>query len=817
MGTMTILTLWLLAASPTGAPSAEPAPAAASEPSPARPAPARVEEAPERAQITDVALERPSPWDRLAPLVARGEAAEVEKVLQKRLANPKLGKLARARSRLVLAILAFRAERYERTLELLAGLEPWAGLEPVLAYYRGASHFQLGRHADALEPLSRVTEGGMARYALEQSMAALVSLERWDALEALVAKHRDGMLKGSTSLLYTDGVLADGRGRREEALALLRRVVVERTKDPQAPVALARLPEGSFPKGFLTDFDTYRDGARALDTGNPRSALATLQRLAKRLKPDHPLYCVAVADLVGAGFQAKRYAEIEPVLKTPAPGCEAHPRWADTLFVGARARWRLGDTAGARELYVRLRQLFPEHSYRDDALLYQAMTRKEDGDLPGYVADLQEAVRLYPSDDRRAEIRWWLAWQHVTAGEDPAALTALTEGYAATRAPEFLYWRARLLSRDPSTQVEARGLYEQVLRTHPLDYYATLAFARLADLDGPAKARAWIREAAVDEARAAPPLLDHAALATELASPRYERFVELYRLGFEELALADYAGPDAPPLTRWIKAQLLASAGRFDRSHQVVRRGLTDYRRYWPVRSFVPFWRLGYPRPWHEQASVAATRVGIQVDFVEAILREESGFVPDIASPANAHGLVQLILPTARLVAEENGLERPSLADLDDPPTNLLLGSLYLDYLSRRFGSPMLAAGAYNAGHARMGKWVRTHEAPFELDAFVEDIPYREARLYVKHVIETYAIHRYLASDGKQLLLLDLHYDPTKRHAPEARVQKWKPKPKPVASKGKATASKGKAGKAKATAPKAKAPSKKAAKKSTKR
>ncbi len=795
--------------SPAGEPAVDPSAAPASggvEPAVVQSA----TPASERAQITDAVLERPAPWDRLGPLVAKGDGAEVEKALTKRLAAPRLGKLARSRSRLVLAVLAFRAERYERTLELLSGLEPWAGLEPVLAYYHGASLFQLGRHAEALAPLAQVTDGGMARYALEQSMAALIALERWTDLEALLARHREGLLAGSTSLLYTQGVLAAAQGRTDEAHELFRRVVVTRTRDPQAPAALDRLPDGTFGKGFLTDFDTYRDGARALEKGNPRSAVATLLRLAKRLKPEHPLYCVTVADVVTAAFQTKRYADVSTLLSTPAPACEDHPRWADTLFVGGRVRWRLGDTEGARALYGRLRQLFPDVSYRDDALLYQAMTRKDDHDDAGYAADLAEAIRSYPDDDRSAEIRWWLAWHHIKSDATEAALAALSEGYEATRAPEFLYWRARLLARNPATRADAQGLFEQVLRDHPLDYYATLAFARLAEFMGAAKARAWIREMAVDEARAAPPLLDHGDLAEEFASPRYARFVELYRLGFEDLALADYPGPAPSPVTLWVKAQVLASAGRFDRSHHVVRRFLSDYRRYWPVRSYAAYWRLGYPRPWHDEAQEAAGRVGIPADFVEAILREESGFVPDIVSAANAHGLVQLIPSTGRLVADENGLPRPSVADLHVPATNLLLGSLYLDYLVRRFGSPLLAAGAYNAGHGRMGKWIRAATGPFELDTFVEDIPYREARLYVKHVVETYGIHRFLASEGKQLLLLDLAYDPAVRHKPETRVQKWKPKPKPkatagkgkAAAKGKTAATKGK------TATKDKAPAK---------
>ena len=754
-------------------------------------------------------MRRPEPWATIAPLIKDGHREDALKQLNRYLEHDRRARKEpeRSRVRFTLGVLAYRAGRYAPALEILNRVQVWGEMAPYLAYYRGASLFQLERYAECLAPLGEVQGSALDGYALESRLEALAGLGQWEALgEILSAQRSRGESPiGAATLAYYDVRLAAARGKTKGLHARLREVVAAHPTSEIASRALKDLAGVGFPAGFADDLAAYQAAARALDAGAEKRALSALKGLLERWGDDHPLRCAASSDLVRAAFDARDYEAARAILTGRYPQCVKDPRFADFLFVGARCLWRLGDREGARALYARLRELFPEHSYRDDALLYQAMTRREDEDEAGYLADLEEAIGRYPKDDRHGEIRWWHAWAQVKPALAPSssaeqrarALRWLREGYDATHEAVFLYWEGRLLGSHKASRGDARGVYERLLEAHPLDYYATLGFARLAKLRGGGAALAWLKNTADANAQKAPALIPRAALAAELAKPSQRRFRELYTLGFVDLASEEYPGragtapEDASKKDQvstaalWLKAVLLASDGRHDLSHQIVRRGLRDYREHYPQRSFRRFWTLGYPRPWKKTATAASNKVGLVVEFIESIVREESGFVPDIVSYANAHGLMQLLPSTARLVASKNGLPRPSVDGLHEAGRNLLLGSLYLDYLVRRFGSPMLAAGGYNAGHGRMDKWLNEQPDVFDLDVFVEDIPYRQARHYVKRVIETYGVYRYLNSEGKRMLTLSLRYDRSKRHDKAAALQKWAPKPKKKAKRQK--------------------------------
>ena len=753
--------------------------------------PAKTAQAGKKPRLEEQRLKRHAPWNKIAPQIASEQHPKATGALRHRL-KQRLSKIERARARFALAVEYYRVGRYTDTLETLKGLKPWREMGPYIAYYRGGALFQLGRQREALVELERVSACGLQGYALDLRLACHATMEQWDRIEALLKEHEAGLLAGSAELSYYRAMLAlrkaDAAGKGKEkgkakgggldaAAVGLVQALTHHPGHDLADQALEALPSGAFSSSFGDDLVAYRKARRHFDKGRNKQAIQAMKALIGRWKDDHPLLCDARATLIRACYAKRDYKTARPYLDKRVPACVSHPSTADVLFYGGRILWRLGETKTARKSYARVRELFPEHSYRDDALLYQAMTRQDDGDLKGYVADLEEAVRRYPDDDRHAEILWWLAWHHYKAKAWVQATKWLKKGYEETRAPEFLYWQARILDRKKKTRKEARALYEEVLKSHPLDYYATLAYARLAAIMGRGKATKWVRKAGWDAAVAAPSLISGAELEAALAHPRHLRFRELWLMGMEGLALAELSAKD-DRVGRWLKAQLLSSLERPDLSHQVVRRELSDYRARYPVRSFEPFWRLAYPAPYFTRAQQAGTRVGLVVEIIEAIIREESGFVPDIVSYANAHGLMQLLPSTGKLVAKQNGLSKPSISDLHRPKTNLLLGSLYLEFLVRRFGSPMLAAGAYNAGHGRMDKWLNAQPRRFDLDVFVEDIPYRQARHYVKRVIETYGVYRFLHSKGKRLLLLDMDYDKRKRHDKEASIRKWRPKKK---------------------------------------
>jgi soluble lytic murein transglycosylase len=66
----------------------------------------------------------------------------------------------------------------------------------------------------------------------------------------------------------------------------------------------------------------------------------------------------------------------------------------------------------------------------------------------------------------------------------------------------------------------------------------------------------------------------------------------------------------------------------------------------------------------------------------------------------------------------------------------------------KRFAHPALAAAAYNAGPKAAVKWVQDRSS-LPLDLFVESIPFRETRGYVKQVMaDLFLYHAFYGGSG---------------------------------------------------------------------
>ncbi|KZN60442.1 transglycosylase SLT domain-containing protein [Pseudoalteromonas luteoviolacea] len=136
-----------------------------------------------------------------------------------------------------------------------------------------------------------------------------------------------------------------------------------------------------------------------------------------------------------------------------------------------------------------------------------------------------------------------------------------------------------------------------------------------------------------------------------------------------------------------------------------------------------------------------------------AVARRESSFAPDARSTADAYGLMQLLPSTAKYVAKK----RVSKQQLMKPATNIRLGTDYLEYLKRKAsGNEIIATASYNAGYHRVKRWVPREEMPAEL--WIELIPYRETRDYVKNVMAYRQVyHTKLGREGNVLAgILDM-------------------------------------------------------------
>ncbi|WPL11386.1 MULTISPECIES: transglycosylase SLT domain-containing protein [Thiorhodovibrio] len=151
---------------------------------------------------------------------------------------------------------------------------------------------------------------------------------------------------------------------------------------------------------------------------------------------------------------------------------------------------------------------------------------------------------------------------------------------------------------------------------------------------------------------------------------------------------------------------------------------------------------LRFPLLYVDLTEEAAQATGLPQSWLLAIIRQESIFNPDVASPANAIGLMQVLPSTAREVAQRIQAPIPDERDLTDPASNVRLGSAYLDYLNERFDDQdAVATAAYNAGPTAVGRWLP--ERPMQADVWIATIPYYETRNYVARVLTYRMLYDY--------------------------------------------------------------------------
>ncbi len=156
---------------------------------------------------------------------------------------------------------------------------------------------------------------------------------------------------------------------------------------------------------------------------------------------------------------------------------------------------------------------------------------------------------------------------------------------------------------------------------------------------------------------------------------------------------------------------------------------------------------LRFPFAFQDLFERYSKRNHIDMTWSIAISRRESSFAPDARSHANARGLMQLLPSTAKYVNKST----VSSMRLNQPKTNIRLGTQYLEYLKKKnHGNEVLATASYNAGYHRIKRWLPDDAMPAEL--WVELIPYRETRNYVKNVFAYRQVyHTRLGREGNIL------------------------------------------------------------------
>jgi soluble lytic murein transglycosylase len=446
--------------------------------------------------------------------------------------------------------------------------------------------------------------------------------------------------------------------------------------------------------------------------GAQRDALAVLDSVPARETRDRAIWIQARAE------RALGHHEAAEALCLALASSDIGPYAARALGQAAHWRWNADDDVAALKLFRDLALRFPNSSEAPEALYAMGRIQQEVGAYDDAYASYSALAERYPSARAASEARWRSGWVRYLAGDYPAAakvfggLTGESEREPRVAAE---YWEARALEQVGAP--EAQTKLAHIAQEHGETFYGVLASARLGIAAVPLDTRGL-------DARLPP-------FPETLTGPHADRARRYAELGLHRLAQRELDAL-APSASTASLLQAYAAVDAPGPALRLARGSVGAERRY--------LYPLGY---WEVVRPLAEAR-GLDPLLVAALIRQESLFVPDAVSPADAHGLMQLLPSTARDLAAASGTPPPDREMLHRVTVNVDLGTSLLRHLLDRYdGSRVKALAAYNAGEDAVGRWEKRYAGRPD-DEFVELISYRETRDYVKAVIQHYEIYRQL-------------------------------------------------------------------------
>lgn len=444
---------------------------------------------------------------------------------------------------------------------------------------------------------------------------------------------------------------------------------------------------------------------RQIDTRKPDAALASLTMLPAASAPAH--------------------AELEQAIRSPAPWLDRLPpnfavtRGGREVALAALVRLAREDVGAARLRLLRIqdRLTATERNYAHLALAMHAALDRD-----------PEAGALYAAAgniETTAQQRAWQVRAALRAGDWKAVRSAIEAMPATEReAPDWIYWLGRAHAatgnRDAGDSLFVRIAGEP-------HFYGMLAAEELGQPFMPPPATAPLPRAKLEEAE---------------RDPALQRALALYRLDMRTEAVREWVWGvrDRDEQFRVGAAHLALRNELYDRAINTAE--LANPRSNFELRFLTPYRDLIEP---HVRSQ------GLDLGWVYGLMRQESRFVVPARSSVGAQGLMQVMPATGKWVADKIGLPGYSARLLQDPETNVLLGTSYMRLIMEGLDThPVLASAGYNAGPGRARRW--RDAAALEGAIYTETIPFDETRDYVKKVLANAVIYSAMLEKRPQSL-----------------------------------------------------------------
>ena len=320
-----------------------------------------------------------------------------------------------------------------------------------------------------------------------------------------------------------------------------------------------------------------------------------------------------------------------------------------------------------------------------------------------------------------------------------------------------LFWVGRFLERKGKSS-EALSMWEELAKDYYSTFYGVLGHRMLEKSSG---------KLIPLYPNPAPEIVFNSERLAPSFDERQQRIVEriksLLSLGLREEAFSEILELDIDD-TRYDQvlaySMLLNAANRWVKSISTFQQLPRSYRLNLPSGMEL----LLYPKAFEEDIFQFAQRAKLDPVFALALIRQESLFNPEARSGAGAFGLMQLTPATAKLEAKKidseylseqtkkhilGALAKPQ--NLYDPDINLALGMKHLQRIIGNYENIVQVLAAYNAGQGIFARWKSRIQVSDPL-SFIESIPYKETRMYIKLVLRNYFYYSRWYGDGRPML-----------------------------------------------------------------
>lgn len=611
--------------------------------------------------------------------------------------------------------------QYQQGVTRLKGLEEQLPeLGDYVIYFQAAGYENLADYGNSINLFNKILtqypESGLKKKTLARLGNIYTQSGDYGNAErifrSLSAEENKRSLKAS--YLYGLGEALEKQGNSSNAINTYKQVWLNYPETKSSSEAYTALTNLSNSQGapFQPSQSDYLQRANILfDKSRWSAALSNYNKLASRSTEVRTNMGIAMVN-------TKRLNEAENILKNINS-----PR---SLFWRGKLKTKQGLDSQASELYTQIHQLYPNSKLAPEGLYNAARLYQINNQTQQAIRTYDILIRSYPRNKYAEDGAWNLGWIYYRKGqyrEAHGTFAAFTDSDSSFNASNAKYWKARTLEKQGKHN-EAHVQYRELAASTTPTYHTYMAQKK---------------------SGFTPTFTNINPQSTVLgpkASARKNKAQMLIGLGMPEEAQLEIVAMEDEAKTKeeFVVVSLLYSqVDDYNKSIKLAQGlGLPQAN------------KLSYPKGFQEYVVPYSKKYGVDELLVYSIIREESRFQKDVVSPADAVGLMQLIPPTARTVARQIGINGFSTSMLTIPRINIEMGIFYFKQVLDQFnGDVELALASYNAGPHRAANW-KVRFYGLEKDEFIEEVPFRETRNYIRRILRSYGAYKAIYGDTAQ-------------------------------------------------------------------